>query len=150
MALPNLPGQVVLAQSLQFNGTDQELVRANNEQTVFASQQASATITSADITNFNCSGAIFYLDITSVPASGSATVALIIQGKDPTSLKYANIFTSAQVSAGTTAVMIYPGLSSSANGITNILPRTFRVLAAVSAGATNKNVVFSVGMSFLK
>lgn len=150
MAVPNVPGNLTLAQDLQFNGTDHEFVRANLEQTVRASGTASATVTSADLTNFNFSGAVFFLDITAVPGSGSATVSLSIQGKDPTSGKYATLFTSAQVSAGTTAVMIYPGLSSSANGTTGILPRTFRVQSNVSAGATSKDVVFSVGMSFLR
>ena len=150
MSIPNLPGQLTLSQSLQFNGTDHELVRANTEQTVRASGTASATVQSSDITNFNFSGAIFFLDITSVPGSGSATVSLTIQGKDPVSGNYANLFTSAQVSAGTTAVMFYPGISSSANGTTGILPRTFRVQSNVSAGATSKDVVFSVGMSFLR
>lgn len=150
MAIPNVPGQLTLNQNLQFNGADHEFVYANLEQTVRAAATASATVTSADITNYNFSGAIFYLDIASVPASGSATVSLTIQGKDPVTGNYASLFTSAQVSAGTTAVMIYPGLSSSANGTTGILPRTFRVQSNVSAGATNKNVVFSVGMSFLR
>jgi len=151
MSIPNVQGQLVLSQDLQFNGTDHEFIRANIEDTVRVSGTASATVTSADITNFNFSGAIFFLDITSLPASGSTTVALAIQAKDPTSGKYATLFTSAQVSAvGTTAVMIYPGLSSSANGTTGILPRTFRIQSNVSAGATSKAAVFSVGMAFLR
>lgn len=149
MAIPNVPGQLTLNQNLQFNGTDHEFVRANFDQTVRASGTASATVTSADITNYNFSGAVFFLDITSVPASGSATVSLSIQGKDPTSGKYTTLFTSAQVSAGTTAVMLHPGISASANGMSLILPRTFRVQSNVSAGATSKDVVFSVGMSFI-
>ncbi|QGH72709.1 MAG: hypothetical protein [Podoviridae sp. ctQNx1] len=135
----------------QYNDTNWDPVVNNLEQTVLAAGTRSATVTSGDLTNLNNSGAVFFLDITSLPASGSTTVALIIQGKDFTSSRYVTLFTSAQISAsGTTAVSFHPGVSSGSNSVPMVLPRTFRVLAAVSAGATSKDVVFSVGMSFVR
>lgn len=154
MALPNIPGQITLSQNTEFNNVDQELVRANFDDTVRASGTASATVTSADITNFGFTGATFYLNVTSVPGSGSATVALVLQGKDPVSGLYAEMFRSSQFSAGTIAIQVGPGLGDGAlSGTVRAslaLPRTFRVLSAVSAGATSKDVVFSVGISYTK
>lgn len=135
--------------TLKYNGTSFEYERTITTLEVFESAIRSATATSTDIDNQGFSGAQFYLNITSVPGSGSATVALIIQGRDPVSGNYVNMFTSQQVSAGTTLVQLCPAISASANGLATALPRTFRVLAAVSAGATSKDVVFSVGMSFV-
>lgn len=134
----------------QHNLSGWENVVNNAAFAVFASAVRSATVTSADLTNLNNSGAMFFLNVSSVPGSGSTTVALIIQGKDPVSGGYVSLFTSGQVSTGTTAVMFHPGISASANGVAAILPRTFRVLAAVSAGATSKDVTFAVGMSFVR
>jgi len=150
MALPNVPGQLTLAQELQFNGADHEFVRANIEQTIRASGTASATVTSADITNFNATGAIFFVDITSVPGSGSATVSLTIQAKDPASGNYTNMVAFGALSAGTTSMFMYPGATSGSFAANLALPRTFRALSRVSAGATSKDVVFSVGMAFLR
>ena len=148
----NIPADVAgnWGTDLQYNGSTFETVRANFEQTVLSSATRSATVTSADLTNFNFAGAVFFLNVTSVPGSGSAMVSLVIQGKDPVSGNYVNLFTGGSASTGTVTVMYHPGISASANGVAGILPRTFRVLGAVSAGATSKDVVFSVGMSFVK
>lgn len=135
---------------LEYNGSAFETVRSNLEQSVLSSATRSATVTSADLTNFNASGAIFFLNVSSVPGSGSTNVALVIQGKDPVSGNYATLFTGGTASTGTVAVMFHPGISASANGVAAILPRTFRVMGAVSAGATSKDIVFSVGMSFVR
>lgn len=149
-------GQIVTALNLNFNNVDQEFVRTNFDETtaIRTSGTASATVTSSDITNFGFTGAVFYLDITAVPGSGSATVAIVIQGKDPVTSKYAEMFRSTQFSAGTTAIMVGKGLGDGALSGTMraslALPRTFRILSAVSAGATSKDVVFSVGMSWVK
>jgi len=152
MAIPNIPGQLTIAQNTQFNGTDQEFIRANTEETVFASASRTATVTSGDLTNYNHRGAIFFLDNTSLPASGSTTVALVLQLKDPTSGKYVEVFRSQQHSAtvSTTAITIYPGITSGSDAASLSLPRTFRILAAVSAGATSKVAIFSIGMSLIK
>ena len=46
--------------------------------------------------------------------------------------------------------MFHPGISASANGAAGILPRTFRIQSNVSAGATSKVAIFSVGMTFVR
>ena len=128
-----------------------QFAKTNFTQTVLASATRSATATSSAFVNLAFSGAVFFLNITSVPGSGSAMVSLVIQGQDPVSLNWAALATGGSASAvGTTAFTIYPGVTSGAASVPMTLPKKFRVMAAVSAGATSKDVVFSIGMSFVK
>lgn len=132
-----------------------EAVQGRSE-ALWTGQTASATLTSSDITNPGYPGACIFYRVTSVPGSASATLSLAIEFKDPVGGTYAQISSrSQQISAGTAAVLIHPALGLLSASAASIglwpfrLPQTFRVLAAVSAGATSKDVVFSVNIEWL-
>lgn len=139
---------------LQYNGSTFEHVRANFSQILRAAATASANVTISAITNFNCRGAIFFLDIASVPGSASTTVALKIQGIDPAAGRAVTIATLAQRgTSGVSAVVVYPGIATSAGSalaqVSMMLPRDIQVIASFSTGATSKDVVFSIGMEWI-
>lgn len=116
-----------------FNNTSWDRVRGNVEGTALASAVRNATTASADITNYNGSQGIFFLNITAVP--GVQTITLQLQAKDPVSGGYVTI-----ASGGALAVT---GLTILSLGIiAGILPRTFRV-NIVHSGAGN--FTYSVG-----
>jgi len=120
------------------------------EETLRASSTASATSQSSDILNPGFRSAVFFIDVTSVPGSASANVSLTLQFKDPVSGNYVGVFTGGTTST-TSAVMIGEIAGSvSSGGSPVILPRTFRAQYNVSAGATSKDVVFSVGVCWIK
>lgn len=132
-----------------YDGAGYEAIRNNiNGGTVLASAVRSATITSAALTNTNWRGATFYVNITAVPASGSATVAVVVQGQDPVGLGWFELGRSGQFSASFAATF-YPGVTSGTQTVPIVLPRDVRILGAVSAGATSKDVTFSIGVEWI-
>jgi len=120
----------VLGQMYAFNEATFDRQRNNTEVTLLASAARTASVNSADFTNFNAKGAHFVIDVSLDPASASITVT--IEGKDPLSGEYYDILVSAAIdSTGITILKVYPGISTLANGAaSDILPRTFRVKVA--------------------
>lgn len=150
---PRIPNGAPDKPNLQYNSNADtfEFTRGNvNGGEIFASAVRSATVTSVALTNLNHRGATFFVNITAVPGSGSATVAVVVQGQDPVSLGWLELGRSQDRSASF-AVTFYPGgISDSAtNRVSMALPRDIRVLGAVSAGATSKDVTFSIGMEWI-
>lgn len=126
----NVTGSTVMAEPYLFNGSTVDRQRGNVTQTVFASAARTASIDSADLTNYNGRGLHLVIDVTAIAATPS--VVFSIQAKDPISGKYYNLLSSSAITGvGTTVLRIYPGLLVVANLASNdVLPRVFRVSAA--------------------
>jgi hypothetical protein len=140
----SMPSANVVAEApALWNGVSMDRQRSNQDVTFFASASYGATQVGPDAQNINQRGAKVVLDVTVI---GTATVQIVIEGKDVASGKYYTLLSgSAQGGIGTTVYTIYPGLTAAANVVANdILPRTWRVRAVVGgAGAAT----FSVGAS---
>lgn len=115
--------------------------------TVLTSAVRAATNNTEDLCNDYFRGVELVIDMTTVPTVD--TVTFTLQGKDPTSGKYFTILASAAIVAVSTVVLrVYPGLTAAANAVvSDVLPRTWRVLATHSAGT---NFTYSVGANYLK
>lgn len=117
-------------------------------QTIVLSASASASVSYPLINDFG-HGLIAYFTIHALPASASTTLALKIQSTDPATGAFYTILAGAARSAsGMTTMMICPGISASALGISAVVPRNLRFLISASLGATSKDCVFSLGIGF--
>lgn len=119
----------------------------NFDSVVLASAVRNDDSTSADQTNNLGKGVYLILDVTSA-AGGGKTLELQLQGKDPASGKYYNLFVAAtpQAGASTFVYLIHPDAGSAADGVTEtrayVLPLTWRVKVNHSAAA---DATYSVG-----
>lgn len=129
-----------------FNGDTWDRQRNNTYITVLASAARTATVQSADLTNYNGKGLHLVIDVTAVTATPSITCE--IEGKDALSGKYYDVLVGAAITAtGTTVLKVYPGITASANAsASDMLPRTFRV-NCVHADADS--ITYSVGASLV-
>lgn len=151
-ALPaEAPGPANTTVQVDYNGTTFDLVRNNLAVTVRADLTASAS-TTISATNFDARGLIAFFNISELPASGSTTLALVIQASDPVTGGNLILATQAARSAsGLTTLVLYPGGSSAANSYTSVsVPRNISFLISASTGATNANFRFSLGVQYLK
>lgn len=114
----------------------------NVEGVALASAARTATTNSADLVNKWKKGVIVVIDITAV--TGTPSLTLKIQGKDPASGKYYDILTSAALTAvGTTVLKVFPGATAAANQVANdLVPKTWRVRVE---HVTADSVTYSVG-----
>jgi hypothetical protein len=119
-----------------FNGTTWDRQRGNTELILLPSAVRAVTTTSADITNFNGSKGLFFLDITAVP--GASTLTLSIEGKDPVSGNYITLGSGAAQAGIGTSLLSLGALAA------YVIPRTFRI-KVTQAGAGN--FTYSVGGS---
>ncbi len=134
------------ASGLDFNGSTWDRRRGNTDITVLASAARTASVNSADLTNYNARGLHLVIDVTAVTATPSITVT--IQGKDALSGQYYTVLASAAITAvGTTVLRVYPGLTAAANAVANdILPRTWRVSVT---NADADSITYSIGASVI-
>lgn len=100
------------------------------EGTLLASGSRIATCATADQTNYNARGVIAWLDVTAV--SGSETLTLQLEMKDPASGSYLDMLESASINAiGNYNYTTYPGAPTEEEELTEVvgfpLPRTWRV-----------------------
>lgn len=145
-AFAAINGAGVVAEQMQYNGATWDRTRGVTEATALASAVRAATNASADLTNFNGTGAIVTLDITVVP--GVDTVQLVVEGKDAVSGKYYTLVQdAAQAGAVTRVAQVHPGVGAAAGGISVsasfVLPRVWRVRVVHSAAT---NFTYSVGV----
>lgn len=142
---PRSPDYVPPGATLAYDGASYSTIEGNQTATtLLASSSLSASTAIAGIANPNCKGALFILDVTALPGSGSTTIALKLQTVLPRTATFA---ARAAVSASGAAVfMVYPGISASAGGVASPLPRTFNALISLSTGATSKECVLSLTM----
>lgn len=141
--------QLVSGAQLLYNGTtddDYARQRNNNEETILASAARTASVDSADFTNFNGNGAHFVIDVSAITATPSIVVT--IQGKDLISSNYYDILVGAAITTvGTTILKVYPGINGLANAIANdILPRIFRVSVA---NADADSITYSISAALV-
>lgn len=113
-----------------------------------ADATASASVT-LPVTNYNHRSLVAYFNISSLPGSGSTTLALKIRSTNPVTGAFTTLLAGAARSAsGTTIMMIGPGISASALGVASVVPRNLSFLISQSSGATSKDVTFSIGLDF--
>lgn len=110
--------------------------------TALASAARTATVSSADITNYNGHGLLVFFDCTASAVTPSIT--LKIQGKDPASGKYYTILESAAITGTATNVYrVDPLLTAAANTIAkDLVPDTFRITMTHSDA---DSITYSVG-----
>lgn len=115
-----------------FNNSTWDKPRNNHEVTVLASAARTASVDSADLTNYNGRGVIVVVDVTAVPGVDTITVA--IQGKSALGSDYYAILTSAAlVATGVVVLVVYPGVTVAANlAASHPLPRLWRVSVTAS------------------
>lgn len=137
-------GQTTRSIGVQFNGTTYDRVRNNIEETVLASAARTASVNSADFTNYNNKGGHFIVDVSATAATPS--IVMTIQGKDPVSGNYYDILVCTAITAtGTNIFKVYPGIPGAANVRANdVLPRTWRVSIAA---ADADSITYSVGFN---
>ena len=140
-ALSNPTTAPTLGYGLEWNGSTWQRRRGGEPVTVLASAARTATNNSSDITVYNGRGLVVFVDITAYTAGG---LTAKIQAKDPVSLKYVDVLTSASLAAtGTTRLVVYPGVTAAANlAVSDVLSRAMRVRVE-HADATS--ITYSVG-----
>lgn len=119
----------------------------NTEATVLASAARTATLNSADLTNYGFSGVVVTIDATAIVATPS--VVFTIQYKDTLSDKYKDILSSAAITAtGTTTLMVHPTVTAAANTKANSpLPKVWRV-RAVHGDADS--ITYSISANYIR
>ena len=142
-------GILVTSRPHLYNGSAYDRQRNNVEATLLASAARTATISSADQTNYDAKGIIVVFDVTSVP--GTDTVQLKVQAKDPASGKYIDMVTgTAESAVGTYTYAVYPGIGDKNTILDNYeelpLPRTWRVQVVHSASTS---LTYSVGVMYV-
>jgi hypothetical protein len=114
--------------------------------TVFSSGAITATTNSNDQQNLGAKGIRLTLDITAATGT-TPTLDVKLQSKDFVSGKYVDITGAAfaqKTGTGTDDLVIYPGITSTANRrVSDVLPRDWRIVATV--GGTTPSFTFSLG-----
>lgn len=143
-------GIAVVESPLLYNGVSHDRQRNNNDLTLLASATRTVTTNSADQTNFNARGLIYFLNITA--NASAAGIRIYVQGKDPVSGNYFYMHAdpTAVTTTGVFGYSCYPG-ASSAGGNVSILgivcvPRIWRC-QVIHLDASN--VTYSVGCSLI-
>lgn len=106
------------------------------EGTALASAARTAQTTSADMTNPGGRGVLCMLNVTAITGGPGTGIILRIQWKDPIGGAYSslNAAPTAIAATGLTSYMVYPTViaATTTQGTNTVLPRTWRVLIAVS------------------
>lgn len=159
-AIPNnVVGTIVASQQMEYNGSDNDLMRGNVDQILMDATSISAS-TAVTATNFGRS-IIAWAEITSglPPGSASTTFALKVQAVAPVGTnRFLTIgSTLVRSASGIVALAISPhfpfttSLSSGAFAqITAIVPRNIRILASISTAAASFGMVLALGLSTIK
>lgn len=125
-----------------FNGSTWDRERSNTEETFLASALRTATVNSADFTNWNAKGLHVIIDVSVISASPS--IVTFVQGKDPVSGNYYDILEGLPITTtGINIIKVFPGISAIVNAsASDILPRTYRVRVE---HANTDSITYSVG-----
>jgi hypothetical protein len=145
-----------IGQGVLYNGSTGDRWRNNQEVTALASAARTASINSADLTNFNARGVAVVIDNTAGGGAGSLTVKLT--GKDSLSGKYVSLFStgalaapgvstySFQVFPGATPIAQVSGTPATIGKADFLVPRIFRI-EVTAADATS--YTYSIGVNYL-
>ena len=129
-----------------FNDATWDRWRNNTEGTLLASAARTASIQSADQTNYNGRGLFIHIKVTAVTATPSITVA--IEGKNAAGV-YFNLLTSAAITGvGDYLLIVAPWAAETANVSTaKMVPRTWRVnVTAADADEITYGVYYNLGV----
>lgn len=122
----------------------------NNEITVIPSTTATVTFNSDIQTNFEAKGIRLSLNVSAISGT-SPTLDVKLQHKDPVSGTWIDITGAAfaqKTSTGTDDLVIYPGITSTANRrVSDALPKTWRAVCTI--GGTGPSVTFSLGGCYI-
>lgn len=144
------PGNQTVGGSVQMSVTgSQALPLSPNVDTgaLVTLTTASTGGNSADQTNNNGRGVSLAVNISAISGTG-ATLTITVQGKDPVSGNYYNIFAAGGLTTtGTTAIQVYPGITTATNAGSAVLPRTWRVLYAITG--TTPSVTATISASVI-
>lgn len=142
------PQNVVIEAPGLWNGSSIDRERGNVDLPTLVASPITASVNSADQTNYNGRGVKIVISITAVSGAG-ATLVLAIQGKDVASGVYYTILATANITAaGTTVLEIYPAIATAANSTQGVtLPRTWRVALTVSG--TTPSFTGTIGASMI-
>ena len=134
------------ALGFDFNNVTWDRRRNNYEETVLASAARTASVDSADLTNYNSlHGIVVTIDVTA--ASATPSLVFTIQGKSSLGSDYYTILASAAITGtGTTVLRVFPGATAAANLVANdVVPRVWRV--SVAAGDAD-SITYSVSANY--
>lgn len=129
VAIATLGRLLAVVRNTQFNNTNWERVRGNNELTLLASAARTVTTVSPDQTNFNSSGGHILINVTAITTSN---LTVTVQGKDPVSGVYYDLLVGLTITAtGLQVLKVCPDITASTGASArDLLPRTFRVSCA--------------------
>ncbi len=131
-----------------FNGAAWDPQRNNTELTLLTSAARTATTASAEQVNYNARGVLLYFNVSAVP--GTDTVQLTVEGKDPVSGNWGQIWAPAAISATVQPgrYMLYPGVGAAnlTGQASAALPRIWRV-RVIHSGVGS--FTYSVGASLI-
>jgi hypothetical protein len=136
------------------NGSGGEAVILGSfNETIMASSSLSAS-TAITVTNNNFKGLTAYMRITSAfPGSASTTYALKVYAVPVTGGSNILIGGATPRSAsGVSSVTVYPGITVSAGvnaQVSMALPRDLSIVASLSTGATSKEDIMSLAMTWI-
>lgn len=140
-------GNIPAAQTVLSNGSTFDLEQNNTEGTLLASAARTATVASADQTNYNARGVRVFINVTATSATPSITIT--IQEKDPISGNYIDKLVSAAITTTgqKTTLVMYPGVTAAANvAISEPLGRTWRINATHSDA---DSITYSVAYGYI-
>lgn len=127
-----------------YNGTQWDRHQSIQDYAILSSAARTATTNSADQTNFNYQGFMFFLNVTANPGAAE-TLTLVVQEKDPLSGSYVDAYTSGVLitaANGTKLFIVHPGLVAAditaANSVqkSGLFARTFRIQVTHSAAGS--------------
>lgn len=140
---PSSPDYLPPGATLAYDGKTFGYREANQTAVAILSGTISASTATA-VENFFCRGGLFVLNITSLPASASTTVALKLMTTNPATATFATL--AARSAVGAVMLTVYPGVAESAGMRSAPLPRNFTARLSLSTGATSKEVALSLTM----
>ena len=134
----------------RYNESTWDRERGNTEITLLASAARTATLSSADQTNYNARGIIITIDVTSITDTPSITLA--IQHRDSIGGNYETLFltTTAITATGVQPFIVYPGVAAADEDVVEVvgypLGRTWRITVT---HADADSITYSVAGSYV-
>jgi hypothetical protein len=141
-----------------FNPAIDEFGRGLEQSVVAMPSSSLSASTAIPITNPGFPGIMAFMNITSAfPGSASTTYALKIKAVSPLSVGATVVLGNCtpRSASGQSVLVLYPGcqvFSATTGPISTFsigVPRDIQIVASLSAGATSKEVVMSIGYMWL-